>query len=80
VVIRVPEEELVRRGLARKREDDTEEVIRERLRVYREETEPLVGYYGNLGLLHEVDGFRPIEEVSSRLLAALGLPSRKPNL
>ena len=71
LLIRVPEEELVRRGLARGREDDQEQVIRERLKVYDEQTEPLVGYYRNLGLLEEVDGHRPVEEVTRQLVRAL---------
>jgi adenylate kinase len=73
LLITVPEEELVRRALARGRSDDREDVIRERLRVYREKTEPLIGYYGRLGLLREVDGHRPVEEVGRELLAALGV-------
>jgi adenylate kinase len=71
LLISVPEQELVRRALARGRSDDREEVIQERLRVYREKTEPLVGYYRRLGLLREVDGHRPIDEVGRELLAAL---------
>jgi adenylate kinase len=71
LLITVPEDELVRRALARGRSDDREEVIRERFRVYREKTEPLVGYYRRLGLLREVDGHRPIEEVGRQLLVAL---------
>jgi adenylate kinase len=67
----VPEEELVRRGLARGRSDDREDVIRERLRVYREKTAPLIGYYRRLGLLREIDGHRPVDEVGCQLLAAL---------
>jgi adenylate kinase len=71
LLITVPEEQLVRRGLARGRSDDREEVIRERLRLYREKTEPLIGYYRRLGLLREIDGHRPVEEVGCRLLEAL---------
>lgn len=73
LLIAVPEEELVRRALLRKREDDTEEVIRERQRVYREKTEPLIGYYRERGLLREIDGNRPVEEVTSRMYAVLGV-------
>jgi adenylate kinase len=71
LLITVPEEELERRALARGRSDDREDVIRERLRVYREKTEPLIGYYRRLGLLREIDGHRPMDEVGSQLLAAL---------
>src|SRR5437588_7654623 len=71
LLVKVPEEELVRRALARGRSDDREEVVRERLRVYREKTEPLIGYYRGLGLLREGVGDRPVEEVGRALLAAL---------
>jgi len=74
-LISVPEQELLRRALARGRSDDREEVVRERLRAYREETEPLIGYYKRLGLLREVDGNRPVEEVGRALLAALEAPA-----
>ncbi len=75
--IRVPDQELVRRALERGREDDQEEVVRQRLNVYEEKTEPLIGYYQKLGLLREVDGHRPIEEVTSQLLEALGAESQE---
>ena len=76
LLVAVPEEELVRRAVARKRgEDDREEVVRERLRVYREKTAPLIGYYRGLGLLREIDGYLPVDEVTARMLAALGLPA-----
>jgi len=74
LLVAVPEEELVRRTLARQRADDREEVVRERLRVYREKTEPLIGYYERKGLLREIDGYRPIQEVTSQMLAALDVP------
>lgn len=71
LVLDVPQEELVRRALARKRADDKEEVIRERLRVYEEKTEPLIHYYRERGILRRVDGHLPVEQVTSRLLEAL---------
>ncbi len=45
------------------RDDDREEVIRERLRVYHEQTEPLIKYYGERGLLVEIDGCKEIHQV-----------------
>jgi len=75
LLVGVPEEELVRRAVARKREDDREEVVRERLRIYREKTAPLIGYYRGLGLLREIDGHLPVAEVTAQMLAALGLPT-----
>jgi adenylate kinase len=71
LLMTVPEDELVRRALGRGRSDDREEVVRERLRVYREKTEPMIGYHRGLGLLREIDGNRPIAEVGRALLAAL---------
>jgi adenylate kinase len=73
LLVEVPEAELVRRTLLRRRADDQEAVIRERLRVYREKTAPLIGYYEQRGLLRPVDGNRPIEEVTPQMLAALGV-------
>lgn len=73
LLVDVPEDELVRRTLLRGRADDKEDVIRERLRVYREKTEPLIGYYRQRGLLRELDGNRPIEEVTARMLELFGV-------
>jgi len=71
VFITVPEEELVRRAIQRQRgADDKEEVVRERLRVYREKTEPLVDYYRGKGLLRQVDGNRPVDDVRQSILDA----------
>jgi adenylate kinase len=76
LLVVVPEEELVRRAVARQRgEDDREDVVRQRLRVYREKTAPLIGYYRGLGLLREIDGHLPVEKVTEQMLAALGLPA-----
>lgn len=69
----VPEEIVVRRALLRKRGDDAEAVIRERLREYREKTVPLIGYYRQRGLLREIDGNRPIEEVTAAMLGHFGV-------
>lgn len=45
------------------RADDTEETVRHRLDVYRAQTEPLIDYYSKRGLLKDVPGDRPIDEV-----------------
>ncbi|QLY31841.1 adenylate kinase [Nocardia huaxiensis] len=70
ISLEVAEEILVERMLARKRADDTEEVIRNRMRVYREETEPLLSYYD--GHITAIDGVGEIDEVNARILKALG--------
>jgi adenylate kinase len=53
------------------REDDNEEVIRNRLQVYRTQTEPLVDFYRKRRLLRTVDADGSIDEVYDRLTAAL---------
>ncbi|MDH3729870.1 MAG: adenylate kinase [Acidimicrobiia bacterium] len=67
----VPEDELVARLLARGRSDDTEESIRTRLGVYREETEPLAARYEAAGTLRIVDGLGTIEDISGRIFELL---------
>lgn len=54
------------------RDDDREETVRKRLEVYRAQTLPLVAYYRAQGVLHEIDGLGGLDEVTARLLAALG--------
>ncbi|WP_327112601.1 adenylate kinase [Nocardia sp. NBC_01730] len=66
----VPEDTVVGRMLARGRADDNESVIRNRLRVYRDETEPLLEHYD--GLVVTVDGVGDVDEVNARALRALG--------
>ena len=68
----VRDEEIVKRLLGRGRSDDTEPVIRERLRVYRAETEPLVARYRAAGLLREVDASGTVDQVEAATKAALG--------
>lgn len=53
------------------REDDREEVVLERLRVYRRHTEPLLELYRHRGNLNEVDGLGSVDEVFGRLRSAL---------
>lgn len=71
VTLHVDEEELLQRALARNRQDDTEEIIRERLAVYHRQTEPLVAHYRQAGKLVEVDGMGTVGEVARRLTEAL---------
>ena len=53
------------------RQDDTPEAVRVRIRVYRDETEPLIEYYSQPGKLVEVDGVGTVEEVGQWLLRFL---------
>ena len=53
------------------RDDDSEETIRHRLEVYTEQTAPLVSFYADEGTLIGIDATGPVEEITSRALAAL---------
>lgn len=58
------------------REDDKEETVRERLTVYREQTEPLIGYYGNQAKSDKlryvtVNGLGNVEEIQREILSVL---------
>lgn len=53
------------------RDDDKIETVRRRIQVYAAQTAPLIAYYRQRGLLAEIDGGRPIEEVTADLLAIL---------
>jgi adenylate kinase len=53
------------------RDDDREETVRERLRVYQEETAPIVGFYAEHGLLASVDAMGALDDVTERILNAI---------
>jgi adenylate kinase len=72
VLFEVNEDEVVERMLSRGRPDDTEDTIRTRLGVYREQTEPLVDLYASRDLISRVDAMGGIEEITARVLEALG--------
>ncbi len=54
------------------RNDDREEVVRRRLEVYRKQTEPLINYYKEKGILRIVDGTKSVEEVRREISSVLG--------
>jgi len=58
-------------GEVYQREDDREETIAHRLKVYAEQTAPLLEYYRRQGLLREVDGVGAVDDINARVLAAL---------
>jgi adenylate kinase len=66
----VSEDELLARLKGRGRADDTEEVIHNRMQVYRDETAPLLEYYGDE--VKTVEAVGGLDEVFARALAALG--------
>lgn len=70
----VDESELVERLLARAakegRSDDNPESIRQRLRVYEEQTAPLIGYYDAQGAVRRVAGAGSVEAIAERMVEA----------
>lgn len=53
------------------RDDDREQTIRHRLEVYRVQTEPLVDFYGERGILMGIDAIGPVDDVTTRAVEAL---------
>ncbi|GAB3752949.1 adenylate kinase [Zhihengliuella somnathii] len=76
LMLTVDDDELVTRLLKRAelegRADDTEDVIRHRLALYHEQTAVVVDRYRERGIVHEVNGLGEVDEVTSRVLSALG--------
>ena len=71
ILIETNPEVLVKRLLERGRTDDNEGVIRNRLEIYKKQTEPLIAYYSSLGLLKSVEGNDQINIVANRIQKAL---------
>jgi adenylate kinase len=53
------------------RDDDKAETVERRIRVYMDQTSPLIAYYRGKGLLVEVDGTKSIDDVSKEIMVAL---------
>jgi adenylate kinase len=75
VKLKVPSELIVERiagrAAAEGRKDDTPETVRERLRVYAEQTAPVAEHFATIGRLRIVDGVGEVDDVFKRILAAL---------
>lgn len=75
ILLGVNEEELILRLLGRAQEegrsDDTEDTIRHRMQVYKDQTQPLVDYYRQHGKLRQVDGMGSVEDVFARITEVL---------
>ena len=67
----MPNEEIVKRMMARGRADDNEATIRNRLNVYAQQTQPLLDYYGKQKKLVTVKGDGTLDEIFNRIVSAL---------
>ncbi len=70
--IDVAHSEIVDRMIKRGRKDDTQAIISERLKVYENETAPLLEYYTKQGKLTSIDGNAPVETVYQKIVTILG--------
>ena len=62
---------LIKRGKESGRSDDTPDIIRNRQKIYWEQTAPLLDFYHDKGILKEVDGLGEISEITKRILDVL---------
>ena len=62
--LNLDEETLVKRLINRGRTDDNEKIIRTRLDIYKETTQPLIAYYENRNILEYIDGDRDLKTIS----------------
>lgn len=75
--LKVDEDELVKRIMNRVKEtggarsDDNEQVLKQRISVYKQQTEPVLPFYKDRGLLKEINGMAPIDQVSAEIDAVL---------
>jgi adenylate kinase len=71
VLMELDDAVLLQRLLSRGRDDDNETVIRHRLDVYRQQTEPLINFYRERGLLQAIEASGTVAEISERINALL---------
>jgi adenylate kinase len=71
IELAVPRDELVRRMLARKREDDDPEIFSRRIVSFEEQTAPLLDYYARQGKLASIDGLGSADEIFARVRLAV---------
>ena len=72
ICIKLADEFLIKRLLERGRKDDNEQVITNRLKIYREKTSPLINLYSEQDILKVIEGNADIDVVFSRIEKALG--------
>jgi adenylate kinase len=75
IALSLDEDEIVRRLLKRAeiegRNDDNEETVRKRLKIYHAQTEPLIAHYSRQGIVRSVDGLGTVDDVTKRIAEAL---------
>ena len=69
--LKIPQETVLERLLKRGRADDTKDLINKRLDLYFHQTQPLLDYYENLGILAEIDGNQDIQTIQDEIKKSL---------
>ena len=69
--LQIDEEEIVTRLASRNRDDDNADVVRHRLKVYRDQTAPVIDFYKNENLLTAINASGSIADITERAIAAL---------
>lgn len=67
IYLNVPEQEVIKRLLERGRSDDTPESIKIRLNLYYQQTQPLLDYYRQQGILIEINGIGDIQRIQDEI-------------
>ncbi|MBI2020321.1 nucleoside monophosphate kinase [Candidatus Daviesbacteria bacterium] len=67
IFLNVPAEQVIERLTKRGRADDTPELIKKRLELYFNETQPILNYYRKLGKLIEIDGQGEIDQIQNKI-------------
>ena len=70
--IKVDEEEIIKRLIARAREDDKPDIIKNRFKTYNSETQPLIPFYEKRKILFNINGMQEIEKVSDDIKKVIG--------
>lgn len=71
IYLSLTDTEAVERLMRRGREDDTKELIEQRIKLYREQTEPMLEHYENVGLLKKLDARIDIKDIENKIWEAM---------
>ena len=71
IYLKIADDEAIKRLSSRARHDDSEEIIRQRLKSFKETIEPILARVKQQGILEEVNGERPVEAIHQDIIARL---------
>lgn len=69
---KISDEEVLKRLIKRQRVDDTQKVINRRLKIYYNQTRPLIEYYKSLGILKEINAEGSVDEIQKGIKEIIG--------